>query len=91
MMIGQPPIKPGYLPSSWNSAPPGIRYWATKSIEKGSWICKRKSTPPWGRWIFSVIPDAFYKREELKAMEIAADALMAFAFRHSRELAQLAQ
>ncbi len=36
-------------------------------------------------------PDAFSKREELKAMEIAADAIINFASRYARELEELAR
>jgi formate C-acetyltransferase len=36
-------------------------------------------------------PDAFNKREQLKAMDIAADAIIKFAKRHSQEASRLAE
>jgi formate C-acetyltransferase len=36
-------------------------------------------------------PDAFYKREQLRAMDISADTIIAFASRYAQELLQLAE
>ena len=41
-------------------------------------------------WIFWKIPEAYDKREELKAMEITARALIMYAERHAEKLEELA-
>lgn len=69
---------------------PGHTVLGDKIYRKGFLDLKEEIHAAIGTLDFFNDPQAFDKREELTAMAIAADAVIAFALRHSRELEHLA-
>jgi len=69
---------------------PGHTVLDDKIYHKGFLDFKNDIDESIGNLDFYNDPDAWYKREELKAMLIAADALIAFAHRYSETLEELA-
>jgi formate C-acetyltransferase len=71
--------------------PPGHTVLGEKIYRKGFLDLKEEIHAAISALDFFNDPEAFDKREELTAMAIAAEAMIAFALRYSRELTQLAQ
>jgi len=70
---------------------PGHTVLGKKMFQKGFLELKKEIAEAIDRLDFFNDPEAFEKREELKAMDIAADAIIRFAERHAEELERLAE
>ncbi|HEY9115013.1 MAG TPA: trans-4-hydroxy-L-proline dehydratase, partial [Bacteroidales bacterium] len=70
---------------------PGHTVLGKKMFSTGFLDLKKEITAAKEKLDFFNDPDAFNKREELKAMGIAADAIILFAYRHAEELSKLAK
>lgn len=70
---------------------PGHTALGDKIYTKGLLDLKEDIRESMARLDFYNDPEAYRKREELKAMEIAADALVRYARRHAEKLQQLAE
>lgn len=70
---------------------PGHTVMGYKMFRTGFLQLKKEIKVAIGCLDFFVDPQAFEKQEELKAMDIACDAIMMFAERHADELEQLAE
>jgi len=69
---------------------PGHTVLGKKMFEKGFLDLKKEISEEISKLDFFNDPEAYDKREELKAMDIAADTIIAFAERHALELEKLA-
>ncbi|MFQ5979418.1 MAG: trans-4-hydroxy-L-proline dehydratase [Candidatus Heimdallarchaeota archaeon] len=70
---------------------PGHTVLGNKIYQKGFFDLKQEIKEGIRNLDFYLDPEAFDKREELKAMDIAADALIAYANRYSKALLKLAE
>ena len=70
---------------------PGHTVLGKKMFRKGFLDLKKEIAEAIDRLDFYNDPEAFEKREELKAMDIAADAIIRFAERHAEKLEKLAK
>jgi len=70
---------------------PGHTVLGKKMFEKGFLDLKKEIAKEISELDFFNDPEAYDKREELKAMDIAADAIIAFAERHSEKLEKLTE
>ncbi|NJD21311.1 MAG: glycyl radical protein [Melioribacter sp.] len=70
---------------------PGHTVGDDKIFRKGMLDFKKEILEAINKLDFYNDPEAFSKREELRAMEISADALIAFAKRYSKKLFELAE
>ena len=84
---GRTGTRPAATPSSWSSGLPGTRWPTARSTARGCWSSRKRSASPWRRWISPTGPEALAKREELKGMDIACDAVVRWARRYA-DLAQ---
>jgi hypothetical protein len=86
---GRTATRPASTPSSWSSARPATPRWATSSTARGCWTSKRISRPL-AQLDFVRDREAWDKQQELKAMAVAADAVIRFAERHAEKAREMA-
>lgn len=70
---------------------PGHTVLGKKMFQNGFFDLKKEIASAIEKLDFFNDPEAYFKREELTAMEIAADAIILFANRHAEELTKLAE
>jgi formate C-acetyltransferase len=83
--------KAGIFTEFMEQRAPGHTVGDDKVFKKGMLDFKKEISEAIGKLDFFNDPEAFSKREELRAMEISADALIAFAKRYSEKLFELAK
>jgi len=83
--------KAGIFTEFMEQRAPGHTVGDDKIFKKGMLDFKKEIQESIGMLDFYNDPEAFSKREELRAMEISADALIAFAKRYSKKLSELAE
>ncbi len=83
--------KAGIFTEFMEQRAPGHTVGDDKIFKKGMLDFKKEIQESISKLDFYNDPEAFSKREELRAMEIAADALIVFAKRYSKKLSELAE
>lgn len=83
--------KAGIFTEFMEQRAPGHTVGDDKIFKKGMLDFKKEIQESISKLDFYNDPEAFSKREELRAMEIAADAIIAFAKRYSTKLSELAE
>ncbi len=83
--------KAGIFTEFMEQRAPGHTVGDDKIFKKGMLDFKKEIQESISKLDFYNDTEAFSKREELRAMEIAADALIAFSKRYSKKLSELAQ
>jgi len=83
--------KSGIFTEFMEQRAPGHTVGDDKIFKKGMLDFKKEIQESISKLDFYNDPEAFSKREELRAMEIAADSLIAFAKRYSKKLSELAE